>query len=675
MCGISGFIAPGGVAGGVLRRMTDVIRHRGPDDEGFALWSNDNVSNHNSQNTMPEIYGGEDTPHNMKLPVLDTQENKSATLGLGHRRLSILDLSARGHQPMRDSGGRYWIVYNGEIYNYIELREELVALGYNFVSQSDTEVILAAYQEWGADCLSRFNGMWAFALFDTQSQSLFLARDRFGVKPLYYWAAPDGALYFASEIKQFTAHPDWRARLNTQRVYDFLVWSALDHTQETLFEGVYHLRAGHYAVLDMTMAFPPDAAIAVVQWYQLRGQCYQGSFEEAAAKFQDLLRQSVQLRLRSDVPVGSCLSGGLDSSSIVCLMNGLLAEQGAGALQKTFSAIADVARVDERKWIEAVITAGGIEAHYTQPRFEALFNDLERLTWHQDEPFGSTSIFAQWHVFKLAAEQNVRVMLDGQGADEQLAGYHMFFGALLSSLVRRGRFLAAITEARAIHRIHGHSYLWIAAQTGSALLPLWLKNPLRKMLRRMEKAPAWLDIKQLHAKAGEPHHGSARDVRSLCHAQMTATNLQMLLHWEDRDSMAHSIESRVPFLDYRLAEFVMGLPDHYKIKGGVTKRILRAGMSGIIPDVIRDRIDKIGFATPEEEWLRTHPDLFRDRLKQAAARTNGIIKPEAALAILEEIIDGKRPFSFVIWRIISFGVWMELFSVEAVTQTKCPCNI
>lgn len=664
MCGIAGFIAHKEIKADSLFLMTDLIKYRGPDDEGFTLFS--------AGDQLPMTLAGEDTPHSSEMtpswfPITSAADhiNTRAKIGFGHRRLSILDLSPLGHQPMSYDDGRYWITYNGEIYNYIELRNELQSLGHRFITQSDTEVILAAYAEWGTECLSHFNGMWAFSIYDTKNETVFLARDRFGVKPLYYWNSPGGTFFFGSEIKQFTVLPGWKPILNSQRAYDFLNWGITDHTDETLFKGVYHIRSGHYALLSVDKNIAgKDGRIDQERWYDLNPLPFTGSYEDSCHKFRDLLKDSVRLRLRADVAVGSCLSGGLDSSSIVCLMNNELAQHGAKNLQKTFSACSDVKRFDERPWIEKVVSHTGAQAHYTYPKMDDLFAASEKITWHQDEPFGSTSIYAQWNVFKLSADNQVRVMLDGQGADEQLAGYHGFFGARISSLFLSGQWVQMIGEIVSIHKKHGYSLFWILGQAGSCVLPARIKNLLRKIMGRASLTPDWLNMNILGARPADPYKGTGSSIRKLCYSQMTSTNLQMLLRWEDRDSMAHSIESRVPFLDYRLVEFSMSLPDDYKIKNGITKRVLRDGMDGILPEQIKNRTDKIGFATPEEVWVReTAPDLFRKKLRESIAASNGVLN-DSAMNILEEIIDGRRPFSFIVWRMINFGEWIKLFSVQ-----------
>lgn len=665
MCGISGFIADKPQPIRDLTAMTDIIHHRGPDDEGYAVFSDDH--------SHPLILGGRDTPCVAHYDVpewfpkkLSVCENGiTGNVGFGHRRLSILDLSPYGHQPMSYAEQRYWITYNGEIYNYTDLRSELESLGHNFISSTDTEIILAAYAQWGRDCLHRFNGMWAFAIYDRRTENVFLARDRFGVKPLYYWISDQGVLYFGSEIKQFTTLPGWNALLNQQRAYDFLVWGITDHTDETMFDGVFHIAPGHYVDISVgNIARNEKGRLDCVRWYEIQDMNFSGSFGEASAKFHDLLDDSVRLHLRSDVPVGSCLSGGLDSSAIVCLMNKALREKNTSNLQKTFSALSDVADCDEKKWVDDVVRHANVQSFHVYPDVKFLFDVSEKITWHQDEPFGSTSIFAQWNVFELSAKNDVSVILDGQGADEQLFGYHSAIGTRLCTLFMQFRWRQFLREIVFSNKLHGRSYKWVFMRFLSAFLPVPLRNFARRFFPNATPSPIWIEWDVLAAIKASPLDAEKRTVRDFCRSQMVSTNLQMLLHWEDRDSMAHSIESRVPFLDHRLVEFSMSLPDDYKIFDGVTKRVLRSGLNGVIPNSVRDRMDKIGFATPEESWVRdVIPDIFRTKMKQSIDNSKGVLN-DHCLSILEDVIAGRRPFNFVLWRMINFGEWMKLFSVQ-----------
>lgn len=669
MCGIAGLLSSTPIDAASLRRMTDIVRHRGPDDEGYVLFDEG----------RPTCLAGSDTAcaaFSAAVPYRPTgsigSAPRSSTFAMGHRRLAILDLSPLGHQPMSDQGGRCWIAYNGEVYNHVELRTELEGTGHTFISHSDTEVILAAYAQWGPDCLAHFNGMWALALYDARERTLLLARDRFGVKPLYYWVAPDGTLAFASEIKQFTVLEGWQASLNDQRAYDFLVHGLCDHTDETMFRGVYQLRPGHRAVLrdDARRSLRPGTRIDSERWYVLPVRRFEGSFADAVQGFRERFVDAVGLRLRADVPVGSCLSGGLDSSAIVGTIRQLLQSTDGAApkQQRTYSACSTVDRFDERKWIDEVVRCTGVDAHYVYPSLDGLLSDAPAITWHQDEPFGSTSIYAQWRVFKLAAADGIKVMLDGQGADEQLAGYHMFFGARLATLARGLHWLEFIREASAIRRLHGYGVTALSRYVAPHLLPAAVFDSAKRHLGYSHRAPGWLNLSSLVARPENPLHASGTfdaSVRSMSVSQLTASNLQMLLHWEDRNSMAHSVESRVPFVDYRLVEFVVGLPDDFKLFRGVTKRVLRESMRSTIPTAIVERMDKLGFVTPEEAWVRElAPQAFRQQIERTLETAPNLFDPDALRAEMECIIAGTKTFSFLPWRVANFGAWCRAFSVK-----------
>ncbi len=643
--------------------MTTIIRHRGPDDEGFAFFG-----------TQPkEIFtvGGRDTPTDVfgaPFPYAP-QKNEhrhipkaSFNAALGHRRLSILDLSAAGHQPMCTPNRRFWITYNGEVYNYIEVRKELESLGCHFVSQTDTEVILAAYQQWGSQALHRFNGMFAFVIYDSFENTFFAARDRFGVKPLYYWISPEGVIAFASEIKQFTVLPGWTSTLNGQEAHDFLNWGTKNHTAETFFSGVRQIQGGHYIFESLKNS---PRTLTPRPWYKLEPLPFKGSFQEASEGFRQLLEDAIRLRLRADVPTGSCLSGGLDSSTIVCLTNLLLRGVNAADKQKAFIACSDVPRFNEKDFADIVVQHTNTEAHYTTPSLPHLFHIRSDLIWYQDEPFVSTSQFAQWSVFELVKQNKVKVILDGQGSDEQLAGYHGYFGNHFYDLLTKFKWATLLQEMKLSKQMHPslqpHMLLF------NKLTPDILRQPLRKWFGKTTQHSGWFDATRLRADPRDPLGNDPH--KSVFHQslqQIHRSSLPMLLHYEDRNSMAHSVESRTPFLDYRLVEYTLGLPSEFKISQGWTKRVLRESMKGILPEKIRNRIDKLGFVTAEEEWVRKEaPDQFRQAIREAVEVSQGIIHPSIYTAT-ENIIAGRQPFNFLIWRLISFGEWMKRFSVKVV---------
>ena len=650
-----------------IRKMTDVIRHRGPDDEGYAIF----------QAECPYVnrLGGPDTPEQAYrssyayAPLEPFEEGKldTAYAALANRRLSIVDLSPAGHQPMCSADGRFWITYNGEVYNHVELRQQLEAEGHAFQSHSDTEVILNAYKRWGSAGLHRLNGMFSFVLFDRQERRLFAARDRFGVKPLYYWTSSHGFVAFASEIKQFTCLPGWHPTVNGQRAYDFLNWGLTDHTSETLFADVRQVRGGEMVECSIDTL---TTHVPVTRWYDLHPRPFAGGFRDASEEFRDLLEDAVRLRLRADVPVGSCLSGGLDSSSIVCIANHLLQTQHTSHRQTTFSACSRIPRFDERSHIEQIVARAGVQAHYTYPSLEELFGAAQEITWHHDEPFLSTSIYAQWKVFQLAKDNGVKVLLDGQGADEQLGGYTNFFGFHLYDLFKARQWNTWFEEMAAAKRLHGE--LNPMALTANHALPDFIRQPLRHLGGKASTVtPYWLDMAKLGAENQDPfgtERGKGDNTLSRnAYLQIMKTNLPMLLRFEDRDSMAHSVESRTPFLDFRLVEFVQGLPSGFKLSQGVTKRVLREGMRGVLPEGIRMRMDKMAFDTPEETWIRDHqPKEFLQAVKNAVEYSEGMIKPSASV-LANDVISGKKPFTFTIWRIINFGMWMQLYQAQPVS--------
>ncbi len=663
MCGIAALFSSEPCSlGELVRKMATAARHRGPDGEGVVTFS--------ARDFAATAQGGTDTAAEVYAanlayaPERNAESVRDALVALGHRRLSIIDVSATGHQPMCTNDRRFWIVFNGEIYNHIELRAELEQLGYAFVSHSDTEVILNAYNEWGERCLHRFNGMFAFVLVDRTTRRVFAARDRFGVKPLYVWRSPQGLVAMASEIKQFSTLPGWSPKANNQRAYEFLNWGWLDHTEETLFDGVSQLRGGecvHCSLDELLVSLP------IRRWYDLVPRAFHGDMQAATEEFRALFTDAVRLRLRADVQVGSCLSGGIDSSSIVCVANHLLRATSATCQQNTFSACSSVKRYDERDYIDVVVANTGVQGHYVYPALDALFETLDDMTWHQDEPFGSTSIYAQWHVFKLAAGARVKVLLDGQGADELLAGYYTFFAPHLAGLLVSGRWSALLQEMRAAKRLHGIGFLGCSEYLANALLPDTLRQPLRRLTGKSSSAPTWFDKDRFASDDRDPALTGGyqtTSVNQMARSLLTDTSVPKLLHWADRSSMAHSVESRLPFLDFRLVEFSMGLPPETKLWNGTTKRVLREAMRGTLPEPIRARMDKMGFVTPEETWVRHDaPKRFRAELSRAVDASQGMLKP-TALEHFDAVQAGTHAFDFRVWRMISFGAWLRRFDVR-----------
>ena len=663
MCGI-GAIFKTSTTGELpdIRPMLDIVRHRGPDDEGYAAVYDDNVCFAGGPDT-PEETVAADTVYRPRPEYRDARFADALAV-LGHRRLSIIDLSPTGHQPMSSEDQRYICVYNGEIYNFRELRQELEEAGAEFVSASDTEVLLAAYRTWGVDCLQRFNGMFAFVIVDRVRGELFAARDRFGIKPLYYWHSPAGVLAFASEIKQFTVLPGWRATLDGQAAYDQLNWGMVNHTDATLFSGVRQLYGGEYCNCSLDQLGP---RLPIRQWYHLAPASFHGDLPAAAEQFAELLNDAVALRLRADVPVGTSLSGGLDSSSIVCLANRLLRSSGESFVQKTFSACAHDPRFDERQYVDTVVEHCRVEAHYTYPDLDELLGAVDSVIWHHDEPFESTSVYAEWEVFRLAAENNVKVTLDGHGADELLLGYDVCIAPYFAGLFARLRWLQLLKELHTVRQVHGLGYMFAAKGMANMLLPEAFRQFLKRHVGQVSTAPAWLSVDLLHATDRDPgvQHGlKTTSTNTFSKAQLLRTMMPMQLKWADRNSMAHSVECRVPFLDHRIVEFAMGLPTEMKMHRSGRKRILREAMAEVLPPKISRRQDKMGFVTPEEAWVRGQAsDWFRKAAGEAIEQTHGLINPKF-VNVANEMIDGRHTFSFQLWRIICFSRWMERYGVN-----------
>jgi asparagine synthase (glutamine-hydrolysing) len=659
VCGIFGICRVDGAP--VIPRevwaATRALQHRGPDDEGYLLAD--------TATGRARCLGGSETSAAVAhagggdAPVGDiVQDGRAdhANLALSNRRLAIVDLTAAGHQPMSARDRALWITHNGEIYNFADVRAELAGRGHSFRSGTDTEVVLHAYDEWGTDCVRRFNGMWAFAIWDRESRKLVISRDRLGVKPLYYFW--DGTtLAFASELKALLALPGTPRRANEEVVDDYLAYGLVDHTDGTFFEHIHPLAPGHLLELDIERR-----RVAIKAWYALPDAATDGttnSVESVAADFRDLFEDAVRLRLISDVPVGTCLSGGLDSSAIVCMVDRLLGQgvrPGAADRQHTFSARYDDPEHDEGRWIDAVARETSIERHFTWPTAGALHGDLEDLIWHQDEPFGSTSIYAQWCVFRAARDAGVVVTLDGQGGDEVAGGYMHYFGPNLARLIREASVGQFLREQAAYRHNHDRALRPILVRTGAALLP-WA---VRRRLTRVRR-PDWLALGSRPAPEPAAFAEMPSDpLRAQIYRDLTV-GLRQLLRFCDRNSMAHSVESRLPFLDYRLAERGYLAPAAAKIRDGTTKRMLRDGLVDILPAEVRNRQLKIGFSTPEASWFRT---TFRPNVEEILSSRSFAERPwfsveKVRTAYAAHLAGADR--SREVWRWINFELWARRF--------------
>ena len=602
MCGIFGLVdKTGPVDADQVGRLTDLVAHRGPDGRGVRV---------------------------------------SGNVGLGHRRLAIIDLSEDGAQPMRDRCYPIWVTYNGEIYNYLELRAELEALGFTFSTASDTEVLLAAYVCWGEKCLERFNGMWSFAIHDERYNTVFCARDRFGVKPFYYINTPTH-FAFSSEIRQLLPLIG-RPVAEDELISDFLICGLTDHTHRTFFKGIEKLPPGHLMRVDAS-----TGELEVARYYSLQPRVTNADDEKLTLRLRELLDDATRLRLRSDVRVGTCLSGGLDSSSVATLA----ARRHALNSNEAFFAITAVSQQasnNEEKYAAQVAKVAGLNWLRTEPTYEDFAATAETLIDVQEEPFAGPSIMMQYEVMRTARLNGVTVLLDGQGGDETLLGYHRYYAAWLLDHLRQdgiggfvSAFLSAMKAGISAQRLL--MYLFGARSAGlRELVHRWQYGFLRKpylpeSLRRFAS--------------------STGDARAMQVLEITETNLPMLLRFEDKNSMRFAIETRLPFLDYRFVEFALGLSNRIKLNRGWTKWPLRIAMQNILPATICWRKEKIGFAAPEELWLNRHSSAMYAKVIDSALVARHV-DMNALKKRFHRLDIGMR------WRLYCLALWGERFRVE-----------
>lgn len=572
MCGISVIISKNRDYLTRIDAMTDVVNHRGPDASGFF---------------------------------------EDGNIAMGHRRLKIIDLSDDANQPMEFDG--VYIVFNGEIYNYKYLRDFLIVKGHTFNTNSDTEVILHLYSHFRYDInmfIRVLNGMFAFVIYDSKIQNIIAVRDRFGIKPLYYSETED-SIIFASEIKQFLELPEWNPSIREYNKTLFLESALVDTNDGTMLNEVYQIPPGHYVITKQD-----PYSWCVIPWYDLAENVQATTDTSTFLTIQWLLKCSVEAHLQADVPVGSCLSGGIDSTSIVCMVNRIKKNQ----KQITVTNRATDPKIDEGKWVDIVQQyCDNLERYDVWPG-EDIFKVLPQIVYHQDSPIPTSSMYAQWCVFQ-EASHHVKVMLDGQGADETFGGYHMYHGVRLAYLLKHARVPTALREFWNLYR-----------------------DP-------------HVDIDFVSKCAVSNLRGSG-GIRGYSLRQITETSLPALLHWEDRNSMAHSVEARVPFLDHTLVEHTVALPDEMKVSNGVTKVILREAMKDIIPEQIRLRRDKIGFFTPEQQWFDQYREEFKSRFISAKDHL-----PKNIFDQCIEILHGKKQYNSVLWRAITYGEFVKQFGV------------
>lgn len=642
MCGIAGLVNfdRRSINRGTLKAMADSIAHRGPDDQGYL--------------TVPA--SGEVTRSRHVESLAD------GWLGLAHRRLTILDLSPAGWQPMRLGDTNYYITFNGEIYNYVELRQALQKTGRTFDSHSDTEVLLAAYAEWGVRAFSRLVGMFGCAILDLREKKLVFVRDPFGIKPLYY-SESAGRLAFASEIKAVLASGVPSRKVCAQRLYDYLRLAQSDAGEQTFLDDVRQLPAAHYVVVDLEQGV---VGSPVRYWDLPREPAREISFADATEELRAQFMDNVRLHMRSDVPVGAALSGGIDSSSIVMAMRHI---GGPDQEIHTFSFVPKDESVSEARWMDLVGEKAGVIRHRIQPDADMLLRELDALVTFQDEPFGSIRIYAQHLVYRATQEAGIKVVLDGQGADEQIAGYGKHYPARMASLLRRG-------DVNAARAFAGN----VAASGAMGTRDLWLRaimdgvpSVLHSLGRRLSghrTMPAWLQGKWFREQGviteWSTPAGSDDRLRDLLRQDLTETSLPMLLRWQDRNSMAHSVESRVPFITTALVEKVLSYPERHLITDdGTRKAVFRAAMRGLVPDPILDRQDKVAFVTPELSWLHVLRPWVDDLLQSDTARNLPFFHPAQAKQEWDAALaSGKHDWKF--WRWISLIKWIEAYDIQCL---------
>lgn len=656
MCGITGIFQRGKrIEKDQIVKMTDLLRHRGPDDEGYLAID--------TQQQRVTLLNGKDSQIN--APHIKGFTGP-ADVFLGHRRLSILDLSVRGHQPFSSPDSKCWIVFNGEIYNYLDLRAELEGLGHKFSTQTDTEVLLAAYREWGRECLGRLNGMWVFVIYDMEKGILFGARDPFGVKPLYYVETPS-SFAWASEMKALLSLDFVNKEIDSAIIFDYLMFGGNESLEQQPFKHIRELLPSTAFTINLQ-----SGSFKKWTYFQLEYEARWKSpnsaqFQTYVSDIHDLIHQSIRRHLQSDVPVGTCLSGGVDSSAIVCGINNILKEeslQQIGERQATFTAGVDLPEIDESPWAKQVVETTGALWHTVFPSSDELLRDLEDMVYYQDIPFGSTAVYMQYRVMKLAGESGIKVLLDGQGGDELFGGYAVFYEFLCLEMLKKFKPCQFVREfARIGNSPLGRSQLManMLKRLGKKILPAALKQKLR-----MPPEMQFLNHDFTHQYQNRYIRDEDQYTLSLntvLHQYFTEKLLKPLLRFEDRNSMRFSLESRTPFADdLDLIKYTFQIPSSYKIYRGWSKYLLREASAGIVPDDIRWRRDKLGFVSPEGIWLEQIKkpllDYLTDELKD-------FIRIDDLRAQWDKVTSNQSRSGITnLWRLINFMVWKKVYQLK-----------
>ncbi|WP_284643839.1 asparagine synthase (glutamine-hydrolyzing) [Paenibacillus silviterrae] len=609
MCGIAGIIDKKGnpVNEELIREITDIVIHRGPDGAGYYCFQN---------------------------------------FAFGHRRLAILDLSADGHQPMHYQDNEYTITFNGEVYNYLELKKELKEFGYKFKSNSDTEVILASYCHWGTDCVNKFNGMWAFAIFDKKKQQIFCSRDRYGVKPFYYYNN-DNQFIFGSEIKQLLTFLPSK-KVNKRILLDFLISNYSDHTEETFFQNIRKLAAAHNLIYDIKAN-----SFKIYRYYSIEKitEVENLSYESSEKLYGEAFKKGIALRLRSDVKVGTCLSGGLDSSSVATVA-AVINNEKTDIPFSAITAVSTQSNNDESGFAKIVADHSQMNWIKAEPTYEDFVNSLDHIVYSQEEPFGSPSLTMQYFVMKAAKDNGITVLLDGQGGDETLLGYEKYYAAYYATIFRKKGLLAALKAINDSSRNN--------SKMNIKYIIMYLVGGLSSSLRY--KFYSWRHRYLKEFPTQIPQHikdfsKACLDEFELQELEIRSSNLPILLRYEDKNSMAHSIEARLPFLDYKTLGIALSLPGNVKIHEGWTKWILRKVMDKQMPGEIIWRKNKFGFEAPEEQWLKKHEGIMIEEIMQS--RILDSISNKNKLQRLFNSLDKRTK-----WRLYSIALWEKRFEVE-----------
>ena len=668
MCGIAGILDFNANTYSLperLKKMSDTLQHRGPDDEGFVFFQDNKVFPCGADQTQASAWNNA-FAYAPKQHITVFQHE--TFLGFAHRRLSIIDLSSAAHQPMCNEDQSIWITCNGEIYNYIELRDELQQHGFVFSTQSDIEVLLKAYQHWGLRFLDKLNGMWALVIYDRKENCLIGCRDRFGVKPFYYYHQ-DNVLAFASEQKALHTLP-YNTDQDAQAVYQYLVHSQVETHEQGMYQHIKELMPSHYFIYDLN-----SQQFQVNRYYKLSvnggaERFYPAKAQEYVEETRERIRDAVSLRLRSDVPIGFCLSGGIDSSSIIGMANVINSTQHLEHLQgnlHAFTATHPQHGCDESQWAQQVVDKNHLIWHTVPCSSQQMMLELEDIIYFQDAPLFSTSTYAQNAVMKLAKQEGITILLDGQGGDELFAGYVPFYIAYYFELMRAFRLGDLASQwGNLKHSPLGVSILMksIGKVALNELLPASAKQFLYKNIHKETmfiQKEAW----QQHASGiSLANDYSARKMNYVLSDFFTQHYLKNLLRWEDRCSMQYGIESRTPFADdVDLIEYVFSIPADYKIHKGWSKYLLREAMRDVLPAAIYNRTDKLGFATPQTAWLMAENAMMKSKIGDLQSLdTERMVDAKKLLDNWQRIFSSSahRASQDFAWRYMNYLLWRKV---------------